>query len=410
MRQHRRAWLGGCVALASLAGAAGPALAYQDAAAITAPASPLRVPFEFANGKIFLKVKVNGQGPYPFAMDTGSPPTVVDTDLARVLGLRVTPMGNASGAGEGSTPMAAVQDAHLEFGGNEIGPRNILGVAINSRLAGFAGRPIMGLIGNDFISSRVVVIDYAGRTLTIHDPKQWTYEGDGEIISTRHRGHTYLTGRITPAGGEPIKTRFIIDTGAGLTASLTSPFVAKHELLDRAGGTVAATVGFGLGGEVRQRVCRLDSIELGGIRIDRPVVTLSQDKAGALAATAFDGLIGGEILSKFTVILDGPRNRIILEPNASFGDPIEFDMSGIGLSGDAPGGRLRVLRVEKNSPAAAAGIKEGDTIMAVDDRKVWAEDRDYVRDRFKGDGEQRRVRLLRNDEVIEVALTLKKMI
>src|SRR5262245_39644502 len=61
------------------------------------------IPFTLSAGKIFLDIMVNGKGPYPFAMDTGSPPTVIDIGLARDLGLNVVHAGRIGGAGEGTS-------------------------------------------------------------------------------------------------------------------------------------------------------------------------------------------------------------------------------------------------------------------------------------------------------------------
>ncbi len=47
---------------------------------------------------------------------------------------------------------------------------------------------------------------------------------------------------------------------------------------------------------------------------------------GALATPDSDGLIGEEILRRFTVVLDYQRGKIILQPNEHFSDP--YSMGG----------------------------------------------------------------------------------
>src|SRR5262249_35858754 len=159
-----------------------------------------------------------------------------------------------------------------------------------------------------------------------------------------------------------------------------------------------ASVGWGLGGEVRHDVCRLDRIDLGGpvstvaaaadaeppklVSVARPICALSQDKSGALAPRGYDGLIGGALLSRFRVIFDGTRHRMILEPGPRVADAFEFDMSGPALSGDAGRGVLKAMRVRENTPASEAGIHEGDQILAVDGKAVTGADRDDVRELF----------------------------
>jgi hypothetical protein len=389
-----------------LAGLASALIAAPALADAGAPVADL--PFEFSAGKIFLHVRVNGEGPYPFALDTGSPPTVIDMTLARDLGIGVHPLGGVGGAGEGTTPMGGADEVALSFGGISLPARPMMAIELNQRLAPFNGRAVMGLLGNDFISSRIVEIDYAAQRLRIHDPKRWTYDGDGAVIPTRTRGHTFINGVATLPGGRDLKARFLLDTGAGLTMTFNTPFVNKHHLLDVCDPPFQTTVGFGLGGEVRHSVCRIEGLRLGRAVIDSPIATLSQDRGGALAAGEWDGLIGGEILSGFRVILDGPGRRMILEEREDAPASIEFDMSGLTLA--ARDGRLVAFRVLEGSPAAAAGLKEGDAILAVDGRAVGALDRDRVKRLLRRDGAQRTLRIERDGEERTVRLRLRRLV
>ena len=426
MRSLTIACLAGCGLLLGCAGVSRP----EEAAASTPtapdaakPAGEAResweFPFELSAGKIFIDVRINGQGPYAFAMDTGSPPTVIDLTLARDLGLNVIGGGRVGGAGEGSSEMGMVSDVSISFGGITLPARTMMAADLNERLAPFSARPVLGLIGNDFITSHVVAVDYAKQRVRVWKTQGWEYTGTGTVIPTRVRGYTFVNGRIklgsdAPGAGEELPVRYLIDTGAGLAVSLNTPFVNKNHLLTQAGPRFRASVGWGLGGEVKHDVCRLDWIEVGreadAVRIDRPVAALSQDKRGALASGGFEALIGGEILSRYTVIFDAARKRMILEPNERAKDPIEFDMSGIALGGNGGHGPLVAMRVREGTPAAEAGVKEGDEILAIDGHAMTGKDRDRARDLLKVDGADRSLRLKRGDETLEVRLKLRRMV
>ncbi len=69
---------------------------------------------------------------------------------------------------------------------------------------------------------------------------------------------------------------------------------------------------------------------------------------------------------------------------ASFNEEIEGRFSGIGLSVTGVKGGLRVERVFKGSPAEAAGIEVGDTIVAVDGRSIAGLDSNAATDLIKG--------------------------
>ena len=71
-------------------------------------------------------------------------------------------------------------------------------------------------------------------------------------------------------------------------------------------------------------------------------------------------------MSKFTILLDYRRDRIILEPNSSLKDPIVPAMSGLRLI--AEGSDYKTFRVEElidDSPATEAGIQKDDIILTV---------------------------------------------
>lgn len=375
------------------------------------------IPFELVGGKIYIDTMVNGEGPYPFVLDTASPPTIIDTDLAKKLGLRTTRMGSVGGAGEGSTPASGVEDVTLEFGGITIESPAMMGVAINRRLRGFSGHDVMGLIGNDWVSKNVVEIDYAHALVRVYDP-EWEYTGDGTIVPTRIRSYTFVKGSITPPGpkgddGEepkPIDMTFAVDTGAGLSVAINTAPVNRYHLLDLKTPMVESIVGYGLGGEVKHHVARMGRVALGDAFVDRPWVTLSQDKGGALGGRNFDGIIGAEVLSKYTVIFDGPRKRMILEKNADYAKPMEWDMSGMVLSGDGDDGRLRVMHLVEGAAAEKAGVKLSDVLLSVDGKPVMATDRDKVRVLMRKDGAERTLELKRGEETVTVKMALKRQV
>src|SRR5207237_892827 len=98
-----------------------------------------------------------------------------------------------------------------------------------------------------------------------------------------------------------------------------------------------------------------------------PITNFSTAKAGILAQSDMAGIIGGEILRRFTVIFDYPRKQLILEPNARFAEPYDFDMSGLMVT--AHGDDLKTFRVHhviSPSPAYDSGLRVGDVITAID--------------------------------------------
>jgi C-terminal processing protease CtpA/Prc len=79
-----------------------------------------------------------------------------------------------------------------------------------------------------------------------------------------------------------------------------------------------------------------------------------------------NGSVGGEILSRFQVIFDFPREKIYLKPNGSLRRKFYYNMSGITVK--AIGETLHnfeIVEVRKNSSANLSDIRVGDKIIAV---------------------------------------------
>jgi predicted metalloprotease with PDZ domain len=75
------------------------------------------------------------------------------------------------------------------------------------------------------------------------------------------------------------------------------------------------------------------------------------------------GLIGNDILRRFNVILNYAQGDIFLVPNRHFNEPFDYSYSGVELY--LIEGMIIVGDVAKGSPAEAAGLKEGDEVLAV---------------------------------------------
>jgi hypothetical protein len=139
--------------------------------------------------------------------------------------------------------------------------------------------------------------------------------------------------------------------------------------------------------------------------------------AGTLDSKGFEdrsdaGTIGAGILGRFRLILDYARRRAILEPNSRFAGPFPYDMSGTWVTAGGPDWQdFRVHRVLPATPAAEAGLLEGDFILAVDGRLAETLTLARVRELLRGpEGQARQLRIRRGDVELTVELKLRKLI
>ena len=85
-----------------------------------------------------------------------------------------------------------------------------------------------------------------------------------------------------------------------------------------------------------------------------------------LGATERNGAIGGEVLSRFTIIFNFPKEEMYLKKNASFKKKFHYNLSGLTIK--AKGSRLNVFEVtdvRQKSVSDEAGVVPGDLIMSI---------------------------------------------
>src|ERR1041385_7824482 len=119
-------------------------------------AAPVTIPFELVTRHIVVKVRINDSRPLSFVFDTGDKVGVVDTDVAKDLGLKLDGQLRVGGAGADTLPGSLVREANWTRPGLD-GFSQPISIAIPlGRMAARAGHDFDGIIGSDFIRQYVV--------------------------------------------------------------------------------------------------------------------------------------------------------------------------------------------------------------------------------------------------------------
>jgi hypothetical protein len=220
----------------------------------------------------------------------------------------------------------------------------------------------------------------------------------------------FLRARIELERLGAIDGKFELDSGGTGAVAFNTPFVNKYKLLSFVSKTTQSRIG-GVGGTAQTFSGRLKSLQLGGFELKDSVARFSRSTRGDSASAKYDGLIGGEIFRRFKVIFDYSRRQMILEPNERFAEPYEVDMSGLEIGAEGNDFSVAVVNeVEKDSPAAQAGIKAEDIITAIDGRSTAGSTLDQIRRQFMEDGRTYQLSLKRGKKVLETKLILKRSI
>jgi predicted aspartyl protease len=361
----------------------------------------VRIPFELDGNIIFLKVQANGSEPLAFVLDTGATLTVLDTDQARKLGIEQ--FEDFPAIFKVPSDFRRVRGVHLRLVGLELSNQTMAVGPMDANQLIHSGRHLHGVLGRNLFSQFVVEIDYVARFITLYDPKTYQYSGVGESIPLELSGSPFVRVTITTAAGHTMERLLFVDTGSHATLNYeTSQFPSRTIERDEMDLTNQVTA------RVRAVFARVEHIELGHFVLAQPVVGVTH----SFPLRGVQGLLGGGLLRRFTVIFDYAQKRMILEPNERTHDPFEFDMSGMFVISDLPSSRnFKVFSVSPKTPAADAGLHEGDLITAVNGEPSARFDvASLTRDRFLEVGRVYRLSVKRGTKQLRMTLKLRRLI
>lgn len=388
-----------CLSLSFIATAQTPTPRYR----FTSGHSSLNVPIELSNNLIVLKVRVNQSRPLAFIFDTGASISVIDPQSARALGLRSTGKLKLAATG-GSVQSGLTKPVSLSISGVTAFNQTLATIDLDM-VAPLFGYKIDGIIGHDFIHNFVVEIDYASSLMSLYETDGYKYSGAGESIPIELIEKTpFVRGRVVLSGREPVEGRFEVDTGGAGVVYLHTPFVNKNKMLETLSGWSQSKLG-GAGGSSAAVKSHIVAVELGTISLKNPLVAFAQGTEGSEGSSDYDGELGGEFFSHFKTILDYSRSLMILEPNQNVSTT--KNLSGLELVAEPPRFRTYTVNaVADNSPAAAAGVHEEDTIRSINGRPTARLTLKEVREVFTHLGEYQLV-LKRGSKTIQLKMRLQ---
>ncbi len=359
------------------------------------------VPFRFSGNHIYMPVTVNCKERY-WVLDTGASMSVIGSKFAKELGLETA--GNMKGGAANST--VDVQFATLppfSVKGIEFDAQQIAVIDLEP-LNKLINIQIDGILGFDFLSRFVTKVDFAHELVSFYDPKTFSYVGDGTKLDVHLKDGVFVT-KATLDGAH--SGTWLCDLGAS-GMSLEGAYAKRSGFLDRNG---IESMGRGAGEAYRSKRVMCDSISFAGYTLKKPRLHFPIDKIDTVSAPDEIGNLGNTLFRNFVLYVDYANEQMIVEQGDKFGIEFPDDRSGLQLiRGDNDG--IDVWFVSPKTPAAEAGLKEGDRLVTINDIAIeHLGGIESVRNILSGDaGSKLRVAVKRAGKELQLSLVLKELL
>ena len=198
---------------------------------------------------------------------------------------------------------------------------------------------------------------------------------------------------------------FVLDTGS--TVSIVSAALAGKLGIEGTRESEAFTPG----GPAPISTTTLDSLKLGeAVAESIAAAILDLEEVGSRMGVELGGIVGYNFLKNYRVTIDYPGKRLILEPNDSFAEPEEMVSTGISLGTLETFSEFVVRDVIAGSPAAEAGVEEGDRLVRVDDRPAASYTMRQLRAMMEDEGSELRLQLARGDQALTAVVKPRRLL
>lgn len=319
------------------------------------------VPFtQLTGGIIILRARFDSlPDTLNFILDTGSSGISLDSSTADYLGLEPVPTERTIRGIAGIRKVNFLYNKTLHFPGLSI---NNLDFHINDYeiLTAVYGERIDGIIGYSVISRYIMKVDYDSNQLQFFTRGMTRYPRGGYLLKPAISQLVSQPMRVKD--DRAVYSRFLFDMGAGLCLLLTREFVEDSSLFVKK-KKIFIKEAEGLGGKLDMDLTVLKEVRLGPYRFRNVPVFVFDDEYNVSSYPYMGGILGNDLLRRFNVILNYAKGDIHIMPNSHFNDVFDYSYSGLELY--LVNGLILVGDVAKGSPAEAAGLMEGDEVIAI---------------------------------------------
>lgn len=362
------------------------------------------IPFKLINNLIFIPIKVNGIE-LNFLLDSGVEETILfsmeekqEVSFHNIQKIKLRGLGSEDEI-EGLKSTNNVLESHGLKSSNHL-VYIILDQSFN--LSSHIGIPVNGIIGYKFFKNNIVEINYQKKRVVVHINDKSIHErlskkfNEVPITIERSKPYIYATAVVND---DKIPAKLLIDIG-----NSDAFWIFENNKIKLPKKNFPDFLGKGFSGDIEGHRAKIDNFLIDDFNFKKPIVSFPDSTSIRNVKMVPDriGSVGGEVLKRFTVVLDYADKKMYLKKNSKFSEPFTYNKSGItvqhnGLQwvqetvhlemvkvastldevtkNEVKDGNFRykfslkpvyeIVNIRKNSAAEKCGLQKGDIIVSI---------------------------------------------
>jgi len=382
-----------------------PAIASGQEEFIEPPSQHItKIPFiQLTGGIIIMQATLGG---FPdtlnFVLDTGSSGISLDSTTVDYFGLKPEPSERTIRGIAGIRKVGFLYNQSLHFPGLTVDSLNF---HINdySILTAVYGERIDGIIGFSLINRYILKVDYDSMNISFSTNGFIRYPKGGFLLKPAI--NLLAAQSIRVKDEETVSSLFLYDMGAGLCMLLTNDFVDDHVLFNKKKKKYIKE-GEGLGGKIDMQLTVIKEVKIGPFRFRKVPIYVFDDVNDIASYPYMGGIIGNDLLRRFNVTINYKQREIHLIPNSHYEDKFDYSYSGIELY--LIDGTIQLGDVAKGSPGEAAGLHEGDIVIAINN--VFKQNLNLYKIALQQPQEKIKMLVSRNGDLMEFEFKIKSIL
>lgn len=385
------------------------------------------IPFKIINNLIFIPINVNGVE-LNFLLDSGVEETILfgmeDRKEVNFYNIeKITLRGLGS-----ETSIEGLKSTNniLEIKGLK-STNHLFYIVLDQsfNLSSHVGIPVNGIIGYNFLKSNLVEINYAKRRIIVYkdnDKSRKRIQKKFETLPiTIERNKPYIQSSVVIKSVE-IPAKLLVDIGNSDAIWL---FENKEKGIFIPQKNFEDYLGKGFSGDVEGKRAQIKKFTFSKFEFNSPIVAFPDSSSikNVRMVKNRAGSIGAEILKRFNLIFDYHNQKMFLKKNRNYNLPFNYNKSGIEVqhygvqwvketvsqesvtfAGSESAAKSNtifsdfkyktvlkpiyiIVHVRKNSPADLAGLKKGDVIVSINQKKGYDFSLEKINSLLKSDEE-----------------------